>query len=76
MKAASSFGLTFKVAAPTLEELDRYNIDIEAASGQTHHLLPVPAVYIVGTDGIITFRYYNPDYSKRLAAEAILEAIK
>ena len=76
MKAASSFGLNFKVDAPTLEKLDRYNIDIEAASGQTHHLLPVPAVYIVGTDGIITFRYYNTDYSKRLAAEAILEAIK
>lgn len=76
MTASSAFGLTYKVDAPTLKKLDSYSIDIEAASGQDHNLLPVPAVYIVGTDGIIDFRYYNPDYSTRLSAEDILEAVK
>lgn len=76
MEAASAFGLTFKVDAPMLKKLDSYKIDIEAASGQSHHLLPVPAVYIVGKDGIIKFRHYNPNYSKRLAPEDILKAIK
>ena len=76
MEAATAFGLSYEVDAPTLEKLASYKIDLEAASGQKHHLLPVPAVYIVGTDGRITFRYYNPDYSQRLAPEAILKAIE
>lgn len=76
MEASSAFGLSFKVDAPTLQKLESYQIDIEAASGQSHHLLPVPAVYIVNTDGIITFRYYNPDYSTRLSAEEILKAVR
>lgn len=76
MQASSAFGLSFKLDAPTLKKLDSYNIDVEAASGQTHHLLPVPAVYIVNTDGIIQFRYYNPDYTTRLSAEEIVEAIQ
>ncbi len=76
MEASSAFGLTFKVDTPTLEKLDSYNIDIEAASGQAHHLLPVPAVYIVNKDGIIQFRSYNPDYTTRLSVEEIFEAIQ
>jgi len=76
MAASSAFGLTFKVDAPTLKKLDRHNIDIEAASGEKHHLLPVPAVFIVASDGTIQFRYYNPDYSKRLSAKKIVNAIQ
>lgn len=75
LRAASLFGLTFKLDEPTLEQLASYQIDIEAASGRSHHLLPVPAVYIVDSQGKITFRYYNPDYSQRLHPEAILRAI-
>lgn len=76
LRAASAFGLTFKLDEPTLEQLASYEIDIEAASGRRHHLLPVPAVYIVDTDGEIQFRYYNPDYSKRLDPNAILQFIE
>jgi len=76
MAAAKAFGIAFEADAPMLEILDSYNIDIEAASGETHHLLPVPAVFIVGSDGVIDFSYANPDYKIRLAPEVLLAAAK
>lgn len=76
MAAASAFGLSFKVDSPTLKKLDSYDIDIEAASGQNHHLLPVPAVFITDDEGRITFRHYDPNYKKRLSSKALLKAIE
>jgi peroxiredoxin len=76
MEAAQAFGLAFEVDAPMLEKLASYNIDIEDASGETHHLLPIPAVFIVGKDGVIDFSYANPDYKTRLAPEVLLAAAK
>lgn len=35
------------------------------ASGQDHPLLRVPAVFIPGADGKVTFVYANPDYKTR-----------
>ncbi|MEE9369708.1 MAG: peroxiredoxin-like family protein [Pontiella sp.] len=76
MAAAKAFGLAFEVDEPMLEKLASYNIDIEAASGEMHHLLPVPAVFIIGTGGLIDFSYANPDYKTRLAPEVLLAAAK
>jgi len=74
MKAAMAFGIAFRVADETLKRYDEYSIDLEEASEQSHHLLPVPSVFLVGTDGIIDFSYTNPDYRVRLAPEELLKA--
>lgn len=76
MDASKAFGLAFEVDAATREKYKGFGIDLEAASGETHHLLPVPAVYLAGTDGIIRFAHSNPDYKERLSNEAILEAAR
>lgn len=74
--AAKAFGLAFKVDAETYEKLIGYGIDLEAASGQEHHILPVPAVFLIGGEAKIDFRYYNPDYKERLSGEALLKAAR
>ena len=74
MDAAKAFGIAFRVADITVEKYKGYGIDLEDASGQEHHLLPVPAVFIVGTDGRIKFVYANPDYKTRLAPDVLLQA--
>ena len=60
----------------TLAELKKYNIDVEQASGQKHHMLPVPAVFLVATNGLIQFEYVNPDYKVRLEPELLLAAAR
>ncbi len=74
MEAAKAFGLAFRLDEKTLKMLSEYGIDIEEASGQSHHMLPVPAVYIVDTKGMIRFSHWNPDYKERLSKEDILRA--
>ena len=76
METATAFGIAFEVDAATLKKYAGYGIDLEAASGQKHHLLPVPSVFLVGTDGIIDFVYANPDYKTRLAPAVLLAAAK
>lgn len=76
MKAAKAFGIAFRVNDKTLKKYDEYGIDLESASGQSHHLLPVPSVFIVGTYGVINYSYSNPDYKVRLAPEDLLKAAK
>ena len=76
MDAAKAFGIAFRVDDATVEKYKGYGIDLEAASGQDHHLLPVPAVFILGTDGTVKFVYANPDYKTRLSPDVLLEAAK
>jgi len=76
MSAAQSFGVAYRVDDAALKQLQQYGIDIEAASGETHHVLPVPAVFLIGTDGQIKFQYVHPDYKIRLDPELLLAASK
>jgi len=73
---ARAFGLIFHVDDPTVEKYQGFGIDLEQASGRDHHMLPVPAVYIVDQAGVIRFAHWNPDYKTRLAPEVLLERAK
>lgn len=74
--ACTSFGIAFRAADEYVNKLKGYDMDIEADSGQKHHILPVPAVFLVDTEGTIKFEYVNPDYRERVKAELLLAAAR
>lgn len=74
MAASRALGIAFRVDDATAKKYREYGIDLEKSSGYTHHQLPVPAVFLVGRDGIIHFSYVNPNYKVRLAPEVLLAA--
>lgn len=76
MGGALAFGLAWRLGADILERYDGFGIDIEDASGETHHMLPVPAVYIVGADGTVQFEYVNPNHQVRIDPDVLLVAAK
>ncbi len=76
MKAATAFGIAFRVDEPTVEKYKDFGADIEAASGEKHHLLPVPAAFVIGSDGVVNFSYVNPDFRIRVSSEVLLAAAK
>jgi peroxiredoxin len=76
LDATRAFGLAFQVDDELNKRYLTYNIDLEKASGENHHVLPAPATYIIGTDGIINFAYINPDYKVRLHPDVLLAAAK
>ncbi|MFC1701481.1 peroxiredoxin-like family protein [Pseudomonadota bacterium] len=74
LNATRAFGLAFRVDDELNERYLSYDIDLERASGENHHVLPAPATYIIGRDGIINFAYINPDYKVRLHPNVLLAA--
>lgn len=73
--AIRAFGLAFQVDASTIEKYKGYGIDLEQASGgETHHALPVPAVYLVDADGTLQFSFVHPDYTVRVPEGVVLAA--
>jgi peroxiredoxin len=46
------------------------------SQGTENWTLPVPATFIVGTDGIVTARFVDPDYRVRMAIEDLLAALR
>ena len=74
MKAAKAFGLAYKVSDEYYKKLLSNGTDLEKASGEKHHLLPVPAAYVIGTDNKIKFQYVNPDYRVRVNARVLYVA--
>jgi len=76
LQATRAFGLAFRVDDELVKKYLAYGIDLEKASGESHHVLPAPATYIIGTDGIISFAYINPNYKVRLHPDILLAAAK
>ncbi|MCA1803590.1 MAG: AhpC/TSA family protein [Rhodothermaceae bacterium] len=76
MDIARAFGVAFRADAETVAALKQHGMDIEAQSGQDHHQLPVPAVFITDTDGKIRFQYVNPDYKERISGDILMAALK
>jgi peroxiredoxin len=76
LDAARAFGIAFQVDAKTLEAYRGYGIDLEAASGRSHHQLPVPSVFLVEAGGVIRWVYSNPNYKVRPENAALLDAAR
>lgn len=76
LNATRAFGLAFQVDDELHKKYLSYDIDLEKASGETHHVLPAPATYLIGTDGLINFAYINPDYKVRLHPDVLLAVAK
>jgi len=67
--AAKAFGLAFKAPARADEMLLK-----SSAGKNTGGLLPVPAVFLLGTDGVIKYEHINPNFKERISAK-LLKAV-
>jgi peroxiredoxin len=67
-----AYGLAFRLDDATLEKYKGYGIDLEVSSGgRTHHILPVPAAYIIDREGTIRWAHWNADYKARIDANEL-----
>lgn len=74
MEAGKAFGVAFKVDPATVERYKNNGLDLAERSGYDHNLLPVPSLFLVNRDGMITFQYVNPDYKTRIKSKVLLAA--
>ncbi len=72
MSAAKAFRLAYTVDSTKLAKMKSFGVDLEKASGQKHHMLPVPAAFVVDKKGIIRFAHSNPDIKVRIDPNDLL----
>lgn len=76
INAINAFGIGWKVNdALYAKYKNDYNMDTEWWSGSKHHVLPVPAVFIV-KNGVIQYQHIDPKYAQRLNPGLLLEMLK
>lgn len=76
MTAARAYGVAFHVDDAAVEKYKSFGVDLEAASGEKHHELPIPAVFILDRRGVIRFVHAIADYRVRIAPDDLLTAAK
>jgi peroxiredoxin len=73
---ATRLALSFKLDAKTIKRYKEYGIDLPKSNDSKVWQLPVPATYIIDTDGTITFAYVDEDYSKRADYKKVVKQLQ
>lgn len=72
---AKELGLVFQLPEPLQEVYDGFGLDLPKHNGNNDYELPMPATYIIDTDGSILYAFVPEDYTERLDPEDILKQL-
>lgn len=64
-EVAEAFGIKFKLSDELAELYKGFGNDLPNINDNPDWVLPMPARYVIGTDGVIAYAEINPDYSRR-----------
>ena len=74
---AKSFGLEIDVPDLIVKlSKDLWKLDLTNLNGMEKHILPVPATYVVGSDGLVKYAFVDADYTRRAEPSEILKALE
>ena len=76
-KVALQYGVAWEVPEFLMEHMrvDR-KLDLDKINNGKGNVLPIPATFILGRDGVVTWSYVNVDYRTRSEPDEIIEALK
>ena len=70
------FNVAYTVPDNLVRKYLSKNIDLEKSSGRKHHIIAVPAVYVIDSQGMIRYAHVDSNYKKRAPAEDIIAAVQ
>jgi hypothetical protein len=59
-----------------MQEMMEDRLDLPAFQGNDSWMLPIPATFVVGRDGLIRARFIDPDYRNRMMISDMLAAMR
>jgi peroxiredoxin len=71
----NAFHVANHVDDATLAKMKKFGVDLEKSSGQTHHTIAMPALFLIDTNGVIRWAHDDPSYTVRPSTAQILGAI-
>jgi len=64
-EVANAFGIRFRLPDYLVESYKGFGNNLPVVNDDPSWVLPMPARYVIGTDGIIAYSEVNPDYTQR-----------
>jgi peroxiredoxin len=80
-KIAEQYGLVFTLPAEKADGMNKWlkettGSDLAEFNGVEGNRLPIPATFVIGTDGVVTYLFKNPDYKQRADLDDVIAALK
>ena len=75
-KIMQDYKVNYTVDADLNSKLKGYGVDLEKNNGNTDHVLPVPATYVIGKNGKLIYVHFDKDYTKRASISDLLTVIQ
>ena len=72
---ALSLNLTIWVGAE-IQNMMKGRLDLPTFQGNSSWMLPIPATFVVGRDGLIRARFIDPDFRKRMMIADMIAAMR
>ena len=72
---AKQYGIAFDLSGELAALYDQIGFDLQRVNGGNARTLPLPATFVIGTDGVIRWAFVDTDYTKRAEPEDILAAL-
>ncbi|HCW08262.1 MAG TPA: alkyl hydroperoxide reductase [Cytophagales bacterium] len=74
LKIMKSYDVAYKLDEKTVNKYKRINIDLNEINGPVNsENLPVPAVYVINSQGVIVYKFFDPDYANRAPISTIMK---
>jgi len=73
---ARGFNLVFEVAEELRPIYDKFGIDIPGHNGDDTFEIPMPATYVIDTDGTVLHAFVDADYTKRMEPDDVVDVLK
>jgi peroxiredoxin len=73
---AMSLNLAIWVGEELKQIMAQSGWDLPTYQGNDAWMLPIPATFVVASDGRVTARFVDPDYRKRMPMEDMLDALR
>ena len=75
-RVSRAYGLVFRVDETTKAQYQAVGIDLPAVNGADAWELPVPATYVIGTDGVVHSAFVEADYTQRADPRDVIDALR
>ena len=75
-KVAREFGLVFALSEQLRPLYESFNIDFPATNGDKSFELPIPATFIIDSDGVVKGAFVNDDHKQRMDPSDIINVLK
>ncbi|MFO0996751.1 MAG: peroxiredoxin-like family protein [Alphaproteobacteria bacterium] len=75
-RTAATFGILYDMTDDAIALCMADGIDLPRLNGDPRWVLPLPATYVVGCDGVARYAFVDPDYRHRAEPDDVIDALR